>query len=128
MSGGLAAISDVPKTLVYDLADYINRKSEIIPRVIIEKEPSAELKPGQSDKDTLPPYPVLDRVLHHYLEEVLSVDEIIELGFERETVEWIVRMVEKNEYKRKQAAPGLKVTSKAFGVGRRMPIAAKYVT
>jgi NAD+ synthase (glutamine-hydrolysing) len=126
MSGGLAAISDVPKTMVYDLANYINRKSEIIPRVIIEKEPSAELKPGQADQDTLPPYPILDRVLHHYLEEVLSVDEIIKLGFERETVEWIIRTVEKSEYKRKQAAPGLKVTSKAFGVGRRMPIAAKF--
>jgi NAD+ synthase (glutamine-hydrolysing) len=126
MSGGLAAISDVPKTMVYDLAAYINRKSEVIPQVIIEKEPSAELKPGQTDQDSLPPYPILDRVLHHYLEEVLSVDEIVNLGFERKMVEWIVRTVERNEYKRKQAAPGLKVTSKAFGVGRRMPIAAKY--
>jgi NAD+ synthase (glutamine-hydrolysing) len=128
MSGGLAAISDVPKTMVYELAEYINRKSEVIPRAIIEKEPSAELKPDQTDQDTLPPYPILDQVLHHYLEDVLSVDEIVNLGFKRKMVEWIVRTVEKNEYKRKQAAPGLKVTSKAFGIGRRLPIAAKYVT
>jgi len=125
MSGGLAVISDVPKTMVYDLANYINRKLEIIPRVIIEKEPSAELKSNQLDQDTLPPYPILDQILHYYLEEVSSVEEIINLGFDRETVEWVAKTVEKNEYKRKQSAPGLKVTSKAFGVGRRMPIAAK---
>jgi NAD+ synthase (glutamine-hydrolysing) len=126
MSGGLAVISDVPKTMVYDLANYINRKSEIIPRAIIEKQPSAELKPNQVDQDTLPPYPILDRILHYYIEEVYSVKEIINLGFDAETVKWVAKMVEKNEYKRKQAAPGLKVTTKAFGVGRRMPIAAKY--
>jgi NAD+ synthase (glutamine-hydrolysing) len=126
MSGGLAVISDVPKTMVYDLANYINRKSEIIPRAIIEKPPSAELKPNQVDQDTLPPYPILDEILHYYIEEVYSVEEITNLGFNPEVVKWVAKMVEKNEYKRKQAAPGLKVTSKAFGVGRRMPIAVKY--
>jgi len=125
MSGGLAVISDVPKTVVYELANYINRKSEIIPREIIEKPPSAELKPNQVDQDTLPPYPILDQILHYYLEEVSSVEEIINLGFDQETVKWVAEAVEKNEYKRKQAAPGLKVTTKSFGVGRRMPIAAK---
>ncbi len=126
MSGGLAVISDVPKTMVYDLANYINRKSEIIPRAIIEKAPSAELKPNQVDQDNLPPYPILDQILYKYLEEDSSVEEITNLGFDQGTVKWVAKTVEKNEYKRKQSAPGLKVTSKAFGVGRRMPIAAKY--
>jgi NAD+ synthase (glutamine-hydrolysing) len=126
MSGGLAVISDVPKTMVYDLADYINIKSEIIPRAIIEKPPSAELKPNQVDRDTLPPYPILDKILHYYIEEVCSVEKIISLGYDPDTVRWVAQMVEKNEYKRKQAAPSLKVTTKAFGAGRRMPIAAKY--
>jgi NAD+ synthase (glutamine-hydrolysing) len=126
MSGGLAVISDVPKTMIYDLADYINRKTETIPRTIIEKQPTAELKPNQVDQDTLPPYPVLDKILHYYIEELYSVEEIINLGFDPETTRWVAATVGKNEYKRKQAAPGLKVTSKAFGIGRRMPIAVKY--
>jgi NAD+ synthase (glutamine-hydrolysing) len=126
MSGGLAVISDVPKTMIYDLANYINRKSEIIPRAIIEKAPSAELRPNQVDQDTLPPYPILDKILYYYIEEFSSVEEIIKLGFDPETVKWVARTVEKNEYKRKQASPGLKVTTKSFGAGRRMPIAAKY--
>jgi NAD+ synthase (glutamine-hydrolysing) len=126
MSGGLAVISDVPKTTVYELADYINRKGEVIPKAIIKKPPSAELKPGQKDLDTLPPYPILDQILHHYVEELESVEEITERGFDPETVRWVARMVEKNEYKRKQAPPGLKVTTKAFGIGRRIPIAAKH--
>jgi NAD+ synthase (glutamine-hydrolysing) len=125
MSGGLAVISDVPKTMVYDLASCINRKTEVIPRATVEKPPSAELKPNQVDQDTLPPYPILDKILHYYIEELDSVEEIIHLGFERETVRWVAQMVEKNEYKRKQAALGLKVTTKAFGIGRRIPIAAK---
>jgi NAD+ synthase (glutamine-hydrolysing) len=125
MSGGLAVISDVPKTMVYDLAGHINRKTEVIPRAIIEKPPSAELKPDQVDQDTLPPYPILDKILYYYVEELYSVEEIIRLGFDRETVRWVAQMVEKNEYKRKQAALGLKVTTKAFGIGRRIPIAAK---
>ncbi|MEN6310359.1 MAG: NAD+ synthase [Acidobacteriota bacterium] len=125
MSGGLAVLSDVPKTMVYDLAAHINRRRETIPRAIIEKPPSAELKPNQVDQDTLPPYPVLDRILALYVEELHSVDAIVGLGFERETVRWVAAMVDRNEYKRKQAALGLKVTTKAFGIGRRMPIAAK---
>lgn len=124
MSGGLSAISDVPKTMVYELTDYVNRVRETIPRAIIEKAPSAELKPGQRDQDTLPPYPVLDQILHFYVEEGYSLDEL-SLRYEPETVKWVIRAVDRNEYKRKQAAPGLKVTTKAFGVGRRMPVAKK---
>jgi len=126
MSGGLAVISDVPKTMVYQLAEYINRKSEIIPEQIIKKPPSAELKPDQRDQDTLPPYYILDQVLDCYLDKGCSYRQIVEKGFDPKTVRWILRAVNVNEYKRRQAALGLKVTSKAFGMGRRMPIAAKY--
>lgn len=126
MSGGLAVISDVPKTMVYELAHYINRKAEVIPREIIEKAPSAELRPNQLDQDTLPPYEILDKVLYYYIEEGYSMKQILELDFEPEIVEWVIRAVNRSEYKRRQAPPGLKVTTKAFGVGRRMPIAAKY--
>jgi len=115
----------VPKTMVYELAAHINRAGEVIPRAVIDKPPSAELKPGQVDADTLPPYPVLDDILREYVEELRSVDEIIALGRAPETVRRVAAMVDRNEYKRAQAAPGLKVTTKAFGVGRRMPIAAK---
>jgi NAD+ synthase (glutamine-hydrolysing) len=124
MSGGLAAISDVPKTMVYDLARYVNRSAEIIPQAILDKPPSAELKAGQLDSDSLPPYPVLDGILHHFVEERLALPDIVAKGYDRETVERVVGLVERNEYKRKQAPPGLKVTTKAFGAGRRMPIAA----
>ncbi|MFH1675232.1 MAG: NAD+ synthase [Pseudomonadota bacterium] len=127
MSGGLAVLSDVPKTMVYKLAEYINRRSEIIPREIIKKPPSAELKPGQLDQDTLPPYEVLDKVLFLYLDEGFSGEEIVRQGFDPKLVQWLVEIVDKNEYKRRQGAPGLKVTSKAFGMGRRMPIAARFV-
>ena len=126
MSGGLAVLSDVPKTMVYKLAYYINRKSEIIPREIVMKPPSAELKPGQLDQDTLPPYELLDKVLSLYLDEGLSHAQIIHQGFEKKLVQWIIETVAKNEYKRRQGALGLKVTSKAFGMGRRMPIAARF--
>ena len=125
MSGGLSVISDVPKTIVYELAEFVNRNGERIPRAIIDKAPSAELKPDQKDQDTLPPYPVLDRILQCYIEEGYSVDEIINLNFDPETVKWVARTVDQNEYKRRQAAPGLKVSSKAFGGGRRMPLAKK---
>lgn len=125
MSGGLSVLSDVPKTMVYQLAERINRQREVIPRPVIEKAPSAELRPNQTDQDTLPPYPILDRIIHLYVEERCSVETIIAEGFEPETVRWVVRTIDRNEYKRRQAAPGLKVTTKAFGVGRRMPIAAK---
>ncbi len=127
MSGGLAVISDVPKTMVYRLADYINRNGEIIPEEIIKKAPSAELRPNQKDQDTLPPYEILDEILHYFIEEKLSIEEITGKGFDRETVLWVAKAIAKNEYKRKQAAPGLKVTTKAFGIGRRIPIAAKYI-
>jgi len=135
MAGGLAVISDVPKTMVYELGRWINSdyssrsgpKREIIPRSIIEKAPSAELKPDQKDQDTLPPYEVLDEILRLYVEENLSARDIVNHGFDEKTVRWVQRRVDLNEYKREQAAPGLKVTSRAFGVGRRMPIAQKYV-
>ncbi|MBN1492879.1 MAG: NAD+ synthase [Candidatus Omnitrophica bacterium] len=126
MSGGLSVISDVPKGMVYKLAKYINRKKEVIPRVILKKVPSAELRPNQCDQDTLPPYEVLDKILHHYIEEGDSLRDIIRKGFDRKTVQWVISTVNKNEHKRRQAAPGLKVTSKAFGSGRRFPIAARY--
>src|SRR5262249_24922197 len=126
MSGGLAAISDVPKTLVYQLARYINREREIIPSASITKSPSAKLRPNQCDQDTLPPYNILDEILKMYVEEVKGIDEIIAAGYPRTTVEDIIRRVDGNEYKRKQAAPGLRITPKAFGVGRRMPIAQKF--
>ncbi|MFH1501779.1 MAG: NAD+ synthase, partial [Candidatus Eisenbacteria bacterium] len=126
MSGGLSVISDVPKTAVYELADALNRGREVIPRSIIEKPPSAELRPDQSDQDTLPPYDVLDRILDLYVDRGLSPGEIADEGMRRDVVDWVVRAVNRNEYKRRQAAPGLKVTSKAFGSGRRMPMAARY--
>ncbi len=133
MAGGLAVISDVPKTMIYELARFINSeasragKGEIIPASTIEKPPSAELRPNQKDQDTLPPYDVLDAILRLHVEDNLSVAEIVAQGFDEKTVRWVQRRVDLNEYKRDQAAPGLKVTSRAFGVGRRMPIAQRYV-
>jgi len=153
MAGGLAVISDVPKTMIYELAhwinsDYARRAIEVnrpylaetggggspepppravIPRSTLEKPPSAELKPNQKDQDTLPPYEVLDQILQLYVEENLSARDIISRGFDEKTVRWVQRRVDLNEYKREQAAPGLKVTSRAFGIGRKMPIAQKYV-
>jgi NAD+ synthetase len=127
MAGGLAVISDVPKTMVYALARWINRSRELIPVSTIEKPPSAELKPGQTDQDSLPPYDVLDDILRLYVEENMSARDIIAHGFEEKTVRWVQRRVDVNEYKREQAAPGIKVTSRAFGVGRRMPIAQRYL-
>jgi NAD+ synthetase len=127
MAGGLAVISDVPKTMIYELARWINRKREVIPRSTIEKPPSAELKPNQKDQDTLPPYEILDQILQLYVEENFSARDIIARGFDEKTVRWVQRRVDLNEYKREQAAPGLKVTSRAFGIGRKMPIAQRYV-
>jgi NAD+ synthetase len=126
MCGGLAVISDVPKTMVYELARWINRERGIIPEATIEKPPSAELRPDQKDEDSLPPYDVLDAVLERYVVASESVDEIIAAGFDPEIVRHIACLIDLNEYKRRQAAPGLKVTSKAFGVGRRIPVAQKY--
>lgn len=126
MNGGLAVLGDVPKTMVYALAREINRKYGWIPERIMEKPPSAELRPDQKDEDSLPPYPVLDRILHYYVEEHLSVEEICKQGLEKSVVEWVVSKIMANEYKRRQAPPVLKVTSKAFGLGRRLPIAHGY--
>jgi len=126
MAGGLALISDVPKTMVYQLARHINRQGEIIPHATIEKAPSAELRADQKDQDTLPPYDVLDEILRLYVEEQLTTAEVAARGFDEATVRWVAGKVETNEYKRQQAAPGIKVTSKAFGIGRRVPIAQKF--
>ncbi|MFQ5975036.1 MAG: NAD+ synthase [Candidatus Hydrothermarchaeales archaeon] len=128
MAGGLAAISDVPKSTVYKLATYINslKRREVIPQTIIEKEPSAELREGQKDSDTLPPYDVLDQILSAYIEENKSKEEIIGQGFDEEIVSDVIWRVDHNEYKRQQAALGIRITPKAFGSGRRMPITNKY--
>jgi len=126
MAGGLAVISDVPKTMVYALADFVNRERERIPRQTLTKPPSAELRPNQTDQDTLPPYDVLDRILKAYVEDLRSPEEIADhASFSLDLVKSVVRRVDQNEYKRKQAPPGLKVTSKAFSVGRRFPLAQK---
>lgn len=135
MCGGLAAISDVYKTQVYALARWINEvwaprhgRGPLIPARTIEKPPSAELRPGQTDQDSLPPYDVLDAILQGYVEGGLSRADLVARGFDRAVVDDIVRKVDLNEYKRKQAAPGLKITSLAFGTGRRIPIVQKYVS
>ena len=126
MCGGLAILNDVPKTLVYRLAEFINREREIIPVPSITKPPSAELRPNQIDADTLPPYDVLDPIVEAYVERHLDVDAICAHGFDRAVVADVVRRIDLSEYKRRQAAPGIKISSKAFGVGRRYPIAATY--
>lgn len=126
-AGGFAVISDVYKTLVYELAKYINRDSEIIPLNTVTKPPSAELRPGQEDEDYLPPYDILDGILKAYIEERKSPGEIAALGFDEETVRWVLSKVNGNEYKRRQMAPGVKITPIAFGSGRRFPIIAKFL-
>jgi NAD+ synthase/NAD+ synthase (glutamine-hydrolysing) len=126
MVGGLAVISDVPKTMVYRLSAYVNSKRRVIPEATIEKPPSAELRPDQKDSDSLPPYEVLDVILEDYVEESYSTEQIARLhNFELGLVRRVIRMVERSEYKRQQAAPGIKISAKAFGYGRRFPIAAK---
>lgn len=127
MCGGLAVISDLPKMQVYAVSRWINREREIIPWDTISKPPSAELRPDQKDQDSLPPYDILDAILELYVEKHLSGSEIIERhGFDEDVVRWVQRRVDLNEWKRSQAAPGLRVSSKAFGVGRRMPIAQRF--
>ncbi len=123
MSGGLAPLADVPKETVYQLAGWINREREIIPLNSIQKAPSAELKPGQKDEDDLPPYPVLDQILKLHIEQRLGLDEIAKKGFSKKLVQETLRRIELAEYKRRQAPPCIKISPKAFGVGRRMPIA-----
>jgi NAD+ synthase (glutamine-hydrolysing) len=127
MAGGFAVLKDVPKTMVYRLASARNRQKEVIPRSVIDKPPSAELKPDQLDQDTLPPYDVLDAILEAYIEEDRSVDEIVAAGFDPPTVRRVATMVDRNEYKRRQSPPGPKVTSKAFGRDRRLPITNRFV-
>ena len=126
MTGGLAVISDIPKTMVYDLARFINQEKEVIPSRIITKAPSAELKPDQIDQDDLPPYDILDAILKEYIEEVKGIEDLVQMGFDKKVVKDVISRVDRNEYKRHQAAPGLKVTSKAFGYGRRYPLAQRY--
>jgi NAD+ synthase (glutamine-hydrolysing) len=126
MAGGLAVISDVPKTLVYRIAEHLNRDAEVIPRNIIDKPPSAELRPDQTDQDSLPPYDELDRVVEGYVERNLSVERLVAGGIDRAVVEQVVALIDRAEYKRRQAAPGIKITAKAFGIGRRYPIVADY--
>lgn len=128
MCGGLAVISDVPKTTVWALSRWVNEHAgrELIPRSSIEKVPSAELRPNQTDQDSLPPYEILDAILHRYVEEEKGGREIIAEGYDAATVNRVIKLIDRSEYKRRQAAPGLKVTSRAFGFGRRMPIAQNY--
>ena len=126
MVGGLGVISDVPKTMVYDLSRYVNSLKPVIPQSTIDKPPSAELRPGQKDSDTLPPYEVLDNILEDYVEDYRTAEQIAaDRGYEIRLVRDVIRMIERSEYKRQQAAPGLKITPKAFGLGRRFPIAQK---
>lgn len=128
MCGGLAVLGDVYKTEVYELARYVNKDREIIPLSSIEKPPSAELRPGQKDSDSLPPYDILDKLLFQYIECRQGPNELIALGFEESLVKRVLRMVNINEFKREQAAPVIRVSTKAFGMGRRMPIVGKYLS
>jgi len=126
MVGGLAVISDVPKTLVYRISRYVNSRRPVIPQASLEKPPSAELRPDQKDSDSLPPYDVLDAILEDYVEDSRSAEQISQgRGFDLNRVKRVIRMVDRAEYKRQQAAPGIKISAKAFGYGRRFPIAAR---
>jgi NAD+ synthetase len=126
MCGGLALLGDVYKTMVYRVAKWLNRERVVIPESTITKPPSAELRPNQLDQDSLPPYDVLDGILKLYIEEWQEVDQIAAAGFDRELVARILRLVDTNEFKRRQAAPTIRVSSKAFGNGRQMPIAQRW--
>jgi NAD+ synthase (glutamine-hydrolysing) len=129
MAGGFAVVKDVPKTLLYQLAEYRNKRGLgiVIPQSVLTKPPSAELRAGQLDTDTLPPYPVLDPILQAYVEEDKSAEEIVNLGFDPSTVQQVIRMVERSEYKRRQGPPGVKITPRAFGKDRRLPIVNRYI-
>jgi NAD+ synthase (glutamine-hydrolysing) len=124
MAGGFAVLKDLPKGLVYGLSRFRNQRDrrEIIPKSVINRAPTAELKRGQKDEDSLPPYPVLDKIIDLYIEKDMSLEEIIKKGFNRNIVAKVISMIDKNEYKRRQAPPGVKITPKAFGKDRRMPI------
>jgi NAD+ synthase (glutamine-hydrolysing) len=126
MAGGYNALKDVKKTLVFRLAKYRNSISPNIPKRVIERPPSAELAPDQKDTDSLPEYEVLDEILENYVERDMGLEDIVAAGFERETVRRVLRLVDVNEYKRRQAAPGVRVTQRAFGRDRRYPITSGY--
>ncbi len=128
MAGGFAVIKDVPKTLVYDLVRHRNARSEapLIPPAVIERPPSAELRPDQRDQDSLPPYEVLDRILDAYIVDDRSRDEIVSNGDDPAMVDEVIRMVDRSEYKRRQAPPGIRITAKAFGRDRRLPITNRF--
>jgi NAD+ synthase (glutamine-hydrolysing) len=128
MAGGLGVLGDCYKLQVYELARYINRDQEIIPENIISKPPSAELRPGQKDSDSLPDYSILDPILYQYIERRQGPNEIKELGFDKALVDRVLRLVNMNEYKRNQFCPIIRISPKAFGVGRRMPIVGKYLS
>jgi NAD+ synthase (glutamine-hydrolysing) len=128
MAGGFAVLKDVPKTLVYRICEYLNKRGDkpVIPEYIITRPPSAELKPNQTDQDTLPPYEILDGIINLYVEKDMSVDAMVEAGYKLETVRWVINRIDAAEYKRRQAPPGIKITPRAFGRDRRMPITNKY--
>jgi NAD+ synthase (glutamine-hydrolysing) len=127
MAGGLSVLGDVYKGQVYALANYLNRKGEIIPKNILEKAPSAELRPGQKDSDSLPDYAILDKILYQYIERRQGPKEITAMGIDEALVARVLKLVNDNEYKRNQFCPIIRVSCKAFGVGRRVPIVAKYL-
>jgi NAD+ synthase (glutamine-hydrolysing) len=128
MAGGFALLKDVPKTLVYELSEYVNKRGPrpVIPEFIITRPPSAELRPDQKDQDTLPPYTILDAILELYIEKDLSAESIASNGFSIDTVRWVLGRVDAAEYKRRQSPPGVKITPRAFGRDRRMPITNKF--
>ena len=126
MAGGFAPIKDVLKTMVYRLAVWRNQQSPVIPQRVIDRPPSAELRPEQTDQDSLPPYDLLDTILHGYVEQDRSVDELVEAGFDRDIVERVAQLVILNEYKRRQAAPGVRITPRAFGRDRRYPMTSGF--
>jgi NAD+ synthase (glutamine-hydrolysing) len=127
-AGGFAVIKDVPKTLVYELVRFRNEQgdSPVVPPSIIERAPSAELRPDQRDEDSLPPYPVLDPILHSYIEEDMGRDQLVRMGYDPEDVNRVIKLVDLAEYKRRQNPPGIKITTKSFGRDRRMPITNRY--
>jgi len=128
MCGGISVLGDVYKTQVYELASYINREQEIIPKNSIDKPPSAELRPGQKDSDSLPDYSILDKILYEYIELRKGPNELIREGFDKEIVKRVLKLVNTSEYKRNQTPPILRISPKAFGTGRRMPIVGKYLS
>jgi NAD+ synthase (glutamine-hydrolysing) len=126
MAGGFAPLKDISKTLVYQLANWRNNKTAVIPQRVIDRPPSAELRENQQDEDSLPPYNILDPILERYIEADQSPEEIIKSGFDRDIVQQVVIMVDRNEYKRRQAAPGIRISQRAFGRDRRYPITSGY--